>query len=167
MRKCRLLGLLLVCSFVWSASGLSRTERSVSVIVKETQIRTTQSFFGEVLATLSYEDSVQLLGSYREEDAWLMVRSGSGTEGWVHRSALETRRFTFTAGEQDSRLGADTDELALAARGFNQEIETNYKEEQGPNYSAVDRMEESGVELERLFEFIREGGLSLRGGGER
>ena len=166
MRKGRL-SVLLILSVCLVIPAFSQSGRTAVVSVRETHLRPNQSFFGEPIETLGYETEVEVLAPPRSGDAWVRARTKCGKEGWIHRSALETRRFVFRSGDQDARHSADTDEVALAARGFNEEVEREYRSQQAIDYSGVDHMQGIEVSSEELIEFMREGGLSLPGGSTR
>ncbi|TVR33453.1 MAG: SH3 domain-containing protein [Spirochaetaceae bacterium] len=132
----------------------------MSVEVRETQVRSNPSFLGRIDAVLNYGDRVEVL---EQAQGWSRV-SHQGSAGWVHSSALTTKRIVMQAGEADAQRAASGSEVALAGRGFNQEVEDRYRAEQGLNYDAVDRMEGFAVEPERLAAFLNEGELRLPGG---
>ena len=134
-------------------------QTTMSVEVRETQLRATPSFLGRVDALLQYGDQVSVL---EEAQGWARVRH-QGATGWVHGSALTTKRIVMQAGDASAQRGATGSEVALAGRGFNQEVEDRYRAEQGLDFSGVDRMEGYGVDPERLAAFLSEGQLQLPG----
>lgn len=132
----------------------------MSVEVRETQVRSTPGFLGRIDAVLNYGDRVEVL---EETQGWARIRHGVST-GWVHASALTTRRIVMQAGEADVQRAATSSEVALAGRGFNQEVEDRYRAESGLDYDTVDRMEGYALDPERLAAFLSEGKLRLPGG---
>lgn len=136
---------------------------TLSVTVRETQLRSSPAFLGRVLEELSYGDQVERLS---ERSGWMEVRADSGTEGWVHGSALTEKRIVLNASESEVDTGASRGEVALAGRGFNQEVENQYKEETGLDFSRIDEIESREMSAEALIAFLREGGLEIPGGGE-
>jgi hypothetical protein len=134
-------------------------ERSVSV--RETQLRESPGFLGRVLDVFAYGDRVEVLS---EQDGWSRVRSGS-LEGWVHTSALTTKRIVLEPGDSDAREAATSREVALAGRGFNRQVEERYKSETGLDFAYIDRIEGYGMDTEALLVFLREGGVSPAEGG--
>ena len=60
----------------------------------------------------------------------------------------------------DVRLAASSDEVALAGKGFSQEIETEYKKQnRSLDYAWVDRMLTFKVSDAEALRFMQEGGL--------
>ena len=58
------------------------------------------------------------------------------------------------------RLAASSDEVALAGKGFSQEIETEYKKQnRSLDYAWVDRMLTFKVSDADALRFLQEGGL--------
>lgn len=134
----------------------------MSVEVRETQVRSNPSFLGRVDAVLSYGDRVEVV---EQAQGWARVRHANVT-GWVHSSALTTKRIVMQTGDTAARREATGSEVALAGRGFNQEVEDRYRAEQGLNYEMVDRLEGYAVDPARLAAFLEEGALRLPGGDQ-
>lgn len=134
----------------------------MSVEVRETQVRSNPSFLGRVDAVLSYGDRVEVV---EQAQGWARVRHANVT-GWVHSSALTTKRIVMQTGDTAARREATGSEVALAGRGFNQEVEDRYRAEQGLNYEMVDRLEGYAVDPARLAAFLEEGVLRLPGGDQ-
>jgi len=128
----------------------------MSVQVKVTQMRTAPSFTGVVLTTLEYADQVDVL---EVKGSW--IRCGDHkrqTEGWVHLSALSARKIILSAGSE-TKQGVDSSEVALAGKGFNSTIESEYRKEKGMDYTWVDRMESYEIPVDECIEFLKYGGL--------
>lgn len=134
----------------------------MSVEVREAQLRSSPSFLGRIVAVLGYGDRVEVM---EQAQGWSRVRH-QAVAGWVHSSALTTKRIVMQAGEADAQRGATGSEVALAGRGFNQEVEDRYRAEQGLDYDTIDRMEGYVIEPERLTLFLDEGELRLPGGSQ-
>lgn len=134
----------------------------MSVTVRETQLRANPAFLGQVVSVLAYGDRVEVL---QEQGPWFRVETDGGGTGWVHSSALTTKRIVLESGTTDGSTGASGTEVALAGRGFNQEVENRYKDEQGLDFTGVDRMEGYEYPPETLLAFLEEGGLQIPEGG--
>ncbi len=162
LRKVSLLWLL-----CFMAAGLAlhaAPEKQMSVKVKETQVRSKPSFMGKVLARLSYGDRVDVL---EEKRGWAnVVIPGSEDKGWVNLSALTTKRVVLKAGASDVDKSASSGEVALAGKGFNEEVEAKYKQDSDLDYTWVDKMEEFRYPVDNLVAFMVEGGLNPSEGGE-
>ena len=134
----------------------------MSVQVKETKVRATPSFLGKILATLVYGDRVKVL---EEQKGWAKVETPSGS-GWVSGSALTNKRVVLQAGAKDVETGASSSEVALAGKGFNEQVEEQYKKDSNLDYTWVDRMETTFVfPPEELVSFLKDGGLKPSEGG--
>ena len=157
LRRMTWLVVLMLAAAAWSAAA-----KSMSVTVRETQARATPSFLGGVLAVLAYGDRVEILEEQRD---WLRVALPGGKQGWVHRSALTEKRVVLQAGSEAAETGASGDEVALAGKGFNKEVEAQYKAENQLDYTWVDRMEGFEVPPEEVAAFVQAGGLQWVGGG--
>jgi hypothetical protein len=137
--------------------------KMMSVQVKKAEVRFTPSFLGKIIAQLSYGDRVQVL---EKKDSWTRIGlPGSPDSGWIHSSALTRKKIVLTAGAQDVQTAASSDELALAGKGFNQQVESEFKAK-NPNldFTWIDRMEKFVVSEKQIKQFLKEGGLSPEGG---
>lgn len=164
MRTILLVVLLLAGGVFWVGPAFTRGVESMQVQLKETRLRADASFFGEIVKTLVFGDEVQVTGKQAD---WYEVDTASGSAGWVHESALTTRRIEFAAGDEPAREGADTDEVALGARGLTAEHEEAFKERRRVDFAPVDEMEDAEIEPEALLQFVQLGGLTLAEGGGR
>jgi uncharacterized protein YgiM (DUF1202 family) len=153
-----LIGALLLASAL--AFGQAK---QMSVQVKETQIRATPSFLGRILGVLSYGDRVTVLA---EQSGWARISLPSGKgEGWVNLSALSPKRIVLKSGSQEVASGASSGEVALAGKGFNREVEAEYRDEKQLDYTWIDRMEGFRVSPEQVLAFLQQGGLPTSPGG--
>ena len=130
----------------------------MSVQVKEGVLREKASFLGKPVGNVAYGDRVDVLASQGD---WRQVRSASGATGWIHSSALDSKRVTLAAASgNDVQLAASSDEVALAGKGFSQEVETEYKKQnRALDYAWVDRMISFKVTDAEALRFLQEGGL--------
>ncbi|MFP4420456.1 MAG: SH3 domain-containing protein [Desulfococcaceae bacterium] len=134
----------------------------MNVQVREGQLRTTPSFLGKVVATLPYGAGVGVL---QRQGDWIRVGLPTrAQEGWMHSSALTEKNLRMAAGADDVEATATGDELALAGKGFNQQVEQRFRAENpDKDFTWVDRMETWGVSAEELADFLREGELIAEG----
>jgi len=130
---------------------------TVSISVRSAQLRESPSHLGQVKADLEYTEQVEVLevrgGFYR-------VSSSAG-EGWLHKSAISEKEIVLAEDSEDAKRAANNDEVALAGRGFNEEVEEQYKREEGLEFEGVDRMESREYSEEELRAFIQDGQLRL------
>ena len=136
-------------------------ETMMSVQVKETKVRATPTFLGKILATLVYGDRVKML---EEQRGWSKVETPSAN-GWVSSSALSKKRIVLQAGAKDVDSGASSSEVALAGKGFNEQVEDQYRKDKNLDYTWVDRMESFVFLPDELISFLQDGGLNPSEGG--
>jgi hypothetical protein len=152
------LGLLLATPI----AGLAAPSR-MNVQVQSGQIRVTPTFLGKVLATLPYGVSVEIL---QTKGDWMQVKSGQGQVGWMHKSALTTKVVSMSSGATAAKSGASSDELALAGKGFNSDVEREFKaKNKNLNFAAVDRMEKIKIPTPEIQAFLQTGAVKPAEGG--
>lgn len=152
---------LLGAMTLWSA-GLA-WGKTMSVQVKEAAVRETPSFVGKVVGTLGYGDAVEV---QETQGLWSKVSLAGGTTGWLHGSALTSKRIALKAGQENARVAASSDELALAGKGFNSDVEGQFKKaHRDIDFSGVDRMEKIKISGSEMQSFLQEGGVAAPQGG--
>jgi hypothetical protein len=136
-----------------------------SIVVKQAPVRDKPSFTGKILGMLVYTDRVQIV-EMPSGASWAKVRlAAKKLEGWVHVSALaKDEKPVVKAGTENVAAGASGSEVALAGKGFNPEVEAEYKKNPTLNYAAVDAMEAYVIAPDDLSAFITQGGLAMEGG---
>lgn len=148
--------LLLVLLCAWTVAWAGT--KMMSVQVKTGHLRATPSFLGKILMTVSYGERVEVR---EEKGAWSLVRfPGTTGEGWIHASALTSKKIVLRAGASDVSQTATSDEIALAGKGFNKQVEVEFKAK-NPNldFAWIDRMELMVVTQEQMQQFLNEGEL--------
>jgi Bacterial SH3 domain len=138
-------------------------QKMMSIQVNKGEIRSTPSFLGAIVARVSYGERVYVR---EEKGPWVKVSlPGNTTEGWIHESALTVKKIVFNAGEANVQTSASGNELALAGKGFNQQVENEFKEKNPKlNYAWINRMEKFVVSEKQIKQFLKEGKLSPEGG---
>ena len=151
---------LLAVAGIFSA-GLVLGGSMLSVQVRDGQVRATPSFLGKVIGTLHYGDRVTVLSTNGDWNQVSTVR----VRGWMHHSSLTKSNISLQSGRNNAPLAASNDELALAGKGFNKQVESAFKA-QNPkmDYAWVDRMENMKVSPEEMANFLDQGGLTPEGG---
>ena len=135
----------------------------MSVQIKKGELRLSPSFLGKIVAQLYYGDRVYVL---EEKGSWSKVGLSEGAaEGWIHSSALTPKKIVLRAGAEDVEAAASSDELALAGKGFNQQVESEFRAK-NPNldFTWIDKMETYVVSEKEMKRFLKEGELSPEGG---
>jgi hypothetical protein len=165
MRKTSLVALLcLLCA----AAGMAADQKQMSVTVKETQVRDAPSYLGKVLGVLSYGARVTVLAQPADAPkGWLKVAGPGGKpQGWVNASALTQKEIALKAGDAAVSQTASSGDVALAGKGFNSDVEAQYKKDKKLDYAWVDAMESYAVEPQRVSLFLSQGGLTEPGGAQ-
>ena len=144
--------------------ALAAAVKTMSVQNRKAEIRDTPTPFGRVVSSLSYGDKVTV---EEKNGPWMKV-SAPGAVGWVHSSALTTKTVVMKSGE-GAQTAASSDEVALAGKGFNAEVESQFKaNHKDIDFKWVDRMEKIVVSPAKIKAFIEDGGLtaSSKGGAQ-
>ena len=153
---CLLVGLGLLAAV--AQAGLPDRMR---VEVKEGQLRKSPSFLGQIVARLPFGTQV---GVVKEQGAWVQVNAGQDT-GWLHASALNTGKTGLAAGGAVGS-SATSDEVALAGKGFDQNIENTFRQKNPSlNFAVIDRMASFQVTPEEMRAFLVRGELPVTAGG--
>lgn len=150
-----IIGVMMLSAQMAWASG-----RSMNVQVRETVMRDRPSFMGAVTGGLAYGDQVSV---FQEQGAWSRVRLGA-SEGWVHTSSLTRKAIERPVGGAMLDGAASSSEVALAGKGFNQQVEDEFKKQNRQlDFTTVDRMEKMAVSETEIRAFLVEGGLQAGG----
>lgn len=143
----------------------SETSKYMSVRIRVGQVRTRPSFLGKVIGSLDFGDRVQV-HTIKKGWAEISLPGGGADRGWMHLSSLTTKKIIFAAGSTNVTKSASGEELALAGKGFNSEVEQEFKaKHKDIDYTWIDKMEGFTVPVEELAAFIKEGLLAPGGEG--
>lgn len=136
-----------------------------SVQVKTGQIRATPSFLGKLVGTANYGDRLPVI---EQQGDWAKVTISGGQTGWIHSSALTKKKIVMKAGDQNAQVAAAGEELTLAGKGFNSDVEASFKAKNTAiDFTWVDRMERFKVAPEAMQRLLAEGGIQPSQGGAR
>ena len=155
---------LLIFCFTLFITGLavaggtaeSSSNKTMYVAVKVAELKSGTGAFASTVGTLNYGDSVTVL---QTSGRFMQVRSNANSSltGWTAESNLTTRQVV--AGTSST---ASASEVAMAARGFNQEVEQEYRtQNRNLNYADVDRVEALTTNNDDLKKFLEEGHLAM------
>jgi hypothetical protein len=122
------------------------------VAAKSAELKSSTWFFASAKGNLILGTEVTVL---QLNGNWAEVRSvtNSSLSGWTTASNLSARKIIA------SGTGASASEVALAGKGFSQEVENAYKAEGTLNYADVDKTEAITVSKDDLYKFVTEGCL--------
>ena len=165
IRQGKIICITLFLFLCFVLSGSAEPQKSMSVQVKEGQLRSTPSFLGTIIANLSYGDRVEII---QDQGNWKKVAVRGGVQGWMHTSALTTKSIVLKAGTGNVQTSATSGEIALAGKGFSEEVEKQYKKLNNKlDYAWVDRMEQFQVTPEQMQAFLKLGNVVPAEGGAR
>jgi hypothetical protein len=163
MKRSWFLAALFLAGTVLAAPALD--QKYLSVTVQKTQVRATAGYLGSVLGILYYGDRVAVLAPPSGAPAdWVYVLGPDGKlTGWVNRTALTEKRIVLSSGGAAAAQTASSGDVALAGKGFNSDVEAEYKSDEKLDYTWVDRMQTFVIPPESLAAFVRQGGLNEAG----
>jgi hypothetical protein len=135
------------------AAQISRGQ-TTWISAKTVTLKSSTGFFASNRGTVSYGDEMYVL---QISGKWAEVRSSTNSSltGWMASANITTKRVLPSTGSTTS-----ASEVALAGKGFNQEVEDTYKAGGSLNYADVDRTEAIVVSQDELFRFVTEGRLA-------
>ena len=140
--------------------ALAASSTLMSVQVRKADIRDTPSFLGKIISSVAYGDKVTVQS---ENGAWMLVSSG-GQSGWLHNSALTRNTIVMKSGA-GAQTSASSGEMALAGKGFNADVEAQFKAgHKDIDFSWVDRMEKIKIPTAVIQKFVAEGQKNTQGG---
>lgn len=164
MSRCSCWFWVAVISILAAVGAWAATGKMMSVQVKDAQVRDKPSFVGKVVGNLAYGDRVEVQES---QGAWARVSLAGGAAGWMHNSALTSQKLVLAAGKDDARVGASGDELALAGKGFNSDVESQFKKDhKNIDFTWVDKMEKIKIPSSEMQAFLKNGGVAPKGGAQ-
>jgi hypothetical protein len=155
MKKCFIVLCLFLLITGFAAAQVS-TGGTLYVSVRQVALKSSTGFFASTRGTLNYGDRVTVV---RVNGRFVEVRSAtnSSVTGWTASANLSARQVV--AGNTST---ATAREVALAGKGFNQEVEQSYRNQnRSLNYADVDRVEAVTVNETELRRFLEDGRLRM------
>ncbi len=113
-------------------------------------------FLSQALGAVKKGDKVELL---QESEGWVLVKGPSGLKGYLHKSAVVSQRGDPLKGLLPGQKGASQDEVALAAKGFNEANEKRIRDSRGFNFADLEWVMAQGADPAALAAFAAEGKL--------
>jgi len=149
---------------VTAIAVVTASAATMSVQVKDAPVRATPSFVGKVVGALAYGDQVEI---QQTQGAWSKV-AGAGTSGWMHTSALSSKKIVLAAGQEQAKVAASGDELALAGKGFNSDVEAQFKAgHKDIDFTWINRMEKIRIPAAKMQVFLKDGDVMPKEGGAK
>lgn len=135
--------------------GLLLIAKNWVVKVAKAEIRGKPDFLSSTVSQVKKGERVK---SIKEENqGWLLVEFHNGRKGYLHRSAVEGAGSL--SGLIPGEKGARDEEVALAAKGFNEQVERKVKESPGYNFRDLDWVLNRSIGSEKVRQFVTEGKL--------
>ncbi|MCX6572143.1 MAG: SH3 domain-containing protein [Candidatus Aminicenantes bacterium] len=135
---------------------------TVVVKIKTTSIRRDPKFTSPAVAAIKAGDTMEKLEA---RDGWVKVRTKAGVVGWLHSTAVETKKLDLLAMDKTMKTQASAGEVALAAKGFNKQVEDKYRAgNAAADFAAVDAMEKVKPSAAEVDAFLKQGKLGEYGG---
>lgn len=162
MRRLVLSGVAIAIAI--TGSVLAATARRMSVQVRDGQVRSAPAFLSRVLTTVPYTEQVSVL---EEKGDWSRVQTGT-IEGWMHKTSLTSTKLKLSGDGADAKLAVSTEETALSGKGFNSDVEKQFKERnEKVDFADVDKMEKIKIPVETVLTFLNDGNVHPAEGGAR
>ena len=161
-------GMLVFLLFCAAGALFAADAKQRSVTVKITQVRATPGYLGKVLGELKCGERVTLLDQPADAPKdWVKVMGPDNKlQGWVNASSLTKKDIAVKSGSGAVSQSASSGDVALAGKGFNSDVEKQYKENEHLDYTWVDKMEAFQVSPQQVSLFLSQGGLSEQGGAQ-
>jgi len=151
--------LIIVFCLALFVIGIAAAQASVGgtmyVSTKTVALKASTGFFAKTNFTLKYGDRVTII-QISGKNAEVRNAASSSQRGWTAIANLSARQIV-----SGNANAISANEVALAGKGFNQEVENTYKAKGNLNYADVDKVETLSVKEEDLQKFMVEGRLSV------
>jgi uncharacterized protein YgiM (DUF1202 family) len=159
MKKPFRLSFLICAILILFVAMLAET---VIVKIQSTNLRKEPKFYSPTVAVLRAGENLERLSA---QEGWIQVRTSGGLVGWVHSSAVETKKFNLLAIDKELKTQASASEVALASKGFNKQVEESYRAKHGEvSYVWVEKMLQMRVSAAEIEQFLKKGKLGEFGG---
>lgn len=147
---------LLLAAAALAASAV--TAATVTVLVQETTLRKRPQFFAPTAGVAKLGEKFDATGP---DAGWYRTDAG-----YIHQSAVTAKKVSLGSGGSTGGT-ASAEEVTLAGKGFNSQVEKSYSEKNASaNFAAVDAMEKRSVTEDAVLAFLRAGGLLPAGGAQ-
>jgi len=153
MKKFLLMVVLVLFTAGFSAAQIKGG--TMYVAVKNLDLKSSTGFFASSKGTLNYGDRVTVL-QVNGKNVEIRSVANSSLSGWTASANLSSKQIV--SGNTNT---ASAKEVALAGKGFNQEVENAYKTKGKVNYADVDKVEALSIKESDLKKFLEDGRLAM------
>lgn len=155
MKKLILLLLTAFCSISVFAASF-KSGQTVYVSAKSVQLKSSDGTFSSNAGLAVYGDMGKVI-SVSGKKVKIQLSTGSRATGWIASGSLTNKKIN-----KDSKTTASSSELALAGKGFTEEVENVYKASNpNLNFKMIDAIENILVNDSEVEKFMTEGHLNL------
>ena len=140
-------------------SALAFAEGTMSVQLREVQVKSTPNYLGASIGKLGYGQDVQIVS---EQGNWYKIAT---PPGYIPKTAVTKGKIVKDPDQKFAAGSVKHDEVALAGKGFNPQVEAQYKRDNADVAAAfvqVDRIEKLGASDAELRAFQTAGKLKPR-----
>jgi len=146
----------IIASLVITLSFATSFAETVRVATKENAVRESCRFLAPIKNKVQYGDELEVIS---KEGDWIKVKL-KNVKGCIHKNAVTDKAVALSDVSTKGHT-ASSDEVALAGKGFNPEVEKSYKGKHPElDFNAVNSIEAYSVQDEPLRLFIKAGGLN-------
>ena len=138
-----------------AAAALLLAGKALVVQVLRSNLQAKPDFLSASLSPVQKGARLELVET---AGSWYLVRGANGVKGYIHQTAVAESKVslgTLVPGQK----GASEDELALAAKGFDEGNERKLHGSRGYNFSDLEWVMDREVANPELAQFIRDGRL--------
>lgn len=147
--------IFLMASSTWSGLG------TMSVQVRDGQLRATPLSWGQSWVRLPM--GIAWRSNSSRATGW---KSPAKVKGLGAQFGPDHEEHYYGGGGRDAQMKASGKEVALAGKGFNAEVEAQYRKgHRNVNYPAVDRMELVQISPQEMATFLEQGAVKPASGG--
>ncbi len=140
-----------------SHTGSKRSSKPQTVQVREIAVKSSPNYLSQTVGRLGFGDRVDIAST---EGNWYRIENPSG---YIPTNAVGKSSASVEASQRYAATGVTHDETALAGKGFNPQVEGQYKKSSASlaaAYGQVDRVERMTVSDSALTSFISQGQLN-------
>ncbi|MBQ4498064.1 MAG: hypothetical protein II973_11250 [Spirochaetaceae bacterium] len=147
-----ILGILLCAAALFAVQN----GETVYVAVKKAAIKSGTGNFDKVVAQASYGDEL-VVDKASNKFHRVHKASDPSITGWIPATSVTTKKIIASS----KKVTASADEIALAGKGFSEQVEDGYKTSNKKlDYASVDKLESFRITDSSLKTFLEDGDLN-------
>lgn len=147
-----ILGILLCAAALFAVQN----GETVYVAVKKAAIKSGTGNFDKIVAQASYGDEL-VVDKASNKFHRVHKASDPSITGWIPATSVTTKKIVASS----KKVTASADEIALAGKGFSEQVEDGYKTSNKKlDYASVDKLESFRITDSSLKTFLEDGDLN-------